>query len=302
MHDERHSHGSDDRSRSARRLAVTLGLVVLYMGAEVVGGLLTNSLALLADAGHMLSDAASLGLALVALRIARRPRTPEKTFGYRRAEILAALVNGAALVAVSVFIVVEAWGRFRSPEDVEGGVMMWIAVGGLVVNLAGMLILSGGRDESLNVRGAWLHVLADALGSVQAIAAGALIWAFGWNIADPIASVLIAALVVWSSWALLRESVNVLMEGTPKHLDGREVELAIAAVKGVVEVHDLHIWTITSGFDSLSAHVRVEADDRGRVMAEIRELVHRRYGIAHSTIQTEEADGCRGCPGRGDGA
>ena len=290
MIDDRNT--TDARNRNIRRISITLGLVVLYAVAEVIGGMVTNSLALLADAGHMLSDAASLGLALFALWIARRPRSADKTFGYHRAEILAALVNGAALVVVAVYIVIEAWSRFHNPEAVDGRTMMWIAVGGLLVNLVGVAVLHGGRDESLNVRGAWLHVVADTLGSVQAIAAGALIWAFGWNIADPVASVLIAVLVAWSSWSLLRDSVNVLMEGTPKHIDAREVREALQSVEGVVEVHDLHLWTITSGFESLSVHARVEGRARTEVLREIRDIAATRFGIEHSTVQLEDADEC----------
>lgn len=290
------SHSHDHRSGNIRRLSITLALVVLYMAAEIVGGILTNSLALLADAGHMLSDAGSLGLALFALWIARRPRSPEKTFGYHRTEILAALLNGATLVAVAIYIVVEAWSRFRSPEEVDGPLMMWIAVGGLFVNLAGLWILHEGRGESLNVRGAWLHVLADTLGSVQAIAAGALIWAFGWNLADPIASVLIALLVAWSSWNLLEESVNVLMEGTPKHIDAREVEEALLGVDGVFGVHDLHIWTITSGFESLSVHARIGEQNRRSILREVRRVLRERFEIGHSTVQLEEEDECENPP------
>jgi len=272
---------------------VTLGLVLAYMCAEAVGGLLTGSLALLADAGHMLSDAASLGLALFALWIAQKPRTPERTFGYYRTEILAALVNGATLVAIAVFIVVEAWERFEGTREVDGWPMMWIAVGGLAVNLVGMAVLHGGKDESLNLRGAWLHVLSDTLGSLQAIVAGVLIWVYGWHWADPAASVLIAGLVTWSSWSLLRDAVNVLMEATPRHLDAGEIQRALAAVPGVREVHDLHVWTITSGFESLSVHVRVAERDRDEALAELRALLRERFGIDHSTIQIEAGDPCR---------
>jgi len=280
------------RDRNLKRLGVTLGLVVIYMAAEVVGGLVSNSLALLADAGHMLSDAASLALALFAIWIAQKPRTPERTFGYHRTEILAALANGAALVAIAIIIVVEALSRFQNPREVDGQTMMWIAVGGLAVNLAGMWILHEGRNDSLNVRGAWLHVLADTLGSVQAIAAGVLIWFFGWNIADPIASILIAVLVAWSAWLLLRESVNVLMEATPKHVDAEEVKRALIGVDGVIEVHDLHIWTITSGFESLSVHAKVEGRDRSAILREILKIVSERFNIDHSTVQLEERDDC----------
>jgi len=291
IREHNHSHTHDGhRTASRKRLTWTLGLVLLYMVAEAVGGWLTNSLALLSDAGHMLSDAGSLGLALFALWIAARPRTSERTFGYHRTEILAALVNGATLVAISVFIVVEAWARFQSPEPVLGKPMMAVAAGGLVVNVASLWILHGGRDASLNVRGAWLHVISDTLGSVQAIAAGALIWAFGWDWADPAASVMIALLVVWSAWELLREAVNVLMESAPRDIDAREIEEAIGAVEGVDAFHDLHVWTITSGFDSLSVHVQASGRDRDAVLADVREVVRQRFGIEHSTVQVETED------------
>jgi len=292
MKHHNHNHHSDARNRNLRRISITLGLVALYMVAEVIGGLFTNSLALLADAGHMLSDTASLGLALFALWIARRPPSADKTFGYHRAEILAALVNGATLSAVAVFIVAEAWSRFRRPEEVDGGTMTWIAVGGLLVNLVSMVVLHGGRDESLNIRGAWLHVVADTLGSLQAIVAGTLIWAFGWNLADPIASVLIAVLVTWSSWTLLRDSVNVLMEATPRHIDADEVRAALLSVDGVEDVHDLHVWTITSGFESLSVHVRIKSRARSEVLCQISDIARTRFGIGHSTVQLEESDEC----------
>lgn len=281
-----------DRAGNRRRLGWVLGLVLAYMVAEAVGGWLTGSLALLADAGHMLSDAASLGLALFALWIAQRPRSPDRTFGYHRTEILAALVNGATLVAVAVLIVVEAVERFQNPRSVDGLTMLWIAVGGLVVNLIGMKVLHGGREASLNLRGAWLHVLSDTLGSLQAIVAGALIWAYGWTWADPVASVLIALLVAGSSWGLLRESVNVLLEAAPRHLDGAELQRAIAGVPGVAEVHDLHVWTITSGFESLSVHVRVDDRDRDEVLGEVQGLLEEGYGLDHCTIQIETGEGC----------
>jgi len=301
-HRHRHSHShrqsqshSPGNERDLKPLAWTLVLVLTYIVAEVVGGLLTNSLALLADAGHMLTDAGSLGLALFAMWVARKPRSGNKTFGYHRTEILAALANGLTLVVVALIIVKEAWERFESPQPVDGGTMMWIAVGGLVVNLAGLRILHAGHaghagegsSESLNLRGAWLHVLADTLGSVQAIGAGALIWAFGWDIADPIASVLIALLVLGSSWPLLRDAVNVLLEGTPPHIDTAEVTEALEDVDGVLSIHDLHVWTITSGFESLSVHARVESRDGDEVLAEIREMLNERFGIEHCTVQIE---------------
>lgn len=283
-----HTHGPPAAGRNRTRLAIVLGLVLLYMGAEVVGGILTNSLALLADAGHMLSDAAALGLALFAIWFARRPATASHTFGYYRTEILAALANGATLVAISIYIFVEAYQRFREPPDVEGGLMMAIAAGGLVINLAGLLILRGGRDESLNVRGAWLHVLTDMLGSIQALVAGGLIWWLGWNWADPVASVLIGLLVVYSSWELLKESVGVLMQKAPGRIDVDELRSSILDLDGVTAICDMHVWTVTSGLESMSAHVTVEDGRVGREMLQqVRDLVHDRFGIDHVTIQLE---------------
>ncbi|HEX7184804.1 MAG TPA: cation diffusion facilitator family transporter [Thermoanaerobaculia bacterium] len=288
-----HHHGRSNGNR--RRLAITLGLAVVYMLAELVGGLLTGSLALLADAGHMLSDSAALALSLFALWIAQRPADPRRTWGYHRIEILAALANGATLAAISVFILLEAWERFRQPSEVDAPLMMAIAAGGLAVNLIALRILSAGRSESLNMRGAWLHVLTDALGSVQAIAAGALIWALGWQWADPAASVLIALLVLYSSWGLLKETVGVLMEGAPRHIDVDEVRNALIGIPGVTEVHDLHVWTITSGMESLSVHVVVE-DEAGYcdMLVRVRSALHDRFGIDHLTIQIEagEMGGC----------
>jgi cobalt-zinc-cadmium efflux system protein len=260
------------------------------MAAEVVGGLLSNSLALLADAGHMLADAGALALALFAQWIAHRPANPARSYGYHRAEILAALANGAALVAIAVFIIVEAWDRFIDPPEVRGGMMLAVACGGLAVNLAGLWLLHEGRTGSLNIRGAWLHVLADTFGSLQTILAGVLILTLGWRLADPIASALIAMLVIWSSWSLLRDSVSVLMESTPPHVDASAVQDAISRLPGVETVHDLHIWSITSGFDSLSAHVRIALGHRQGLLGEIRALLRDRFGITHTTIQLEGED------------
>jgi cobalt-zinc-cadmium efflux system protein len=286
-HSHAHSHSPTGGGSSAR-LAWTLGLILVYMVAEAVGGWLTGSLALLADAGHMLSDAAALGLSMFAMSMARRPRTAKQTYGYHRLEILAALANGATLVAISILVMVEAVHRFGSPEAVNAGGMVWIAAGGLLVNLAALAILHGGRDDNLNMRGVWLHVLTDALGTVQAIVAGALIWGFGWQWADPVASVLISILVIWSAWSLLKEATGVLMESAPAHIDVNEVHDLMSQVSGVLEVHDLHVWTITSGMESLSAHVVVE--DRRfdcDILGEIRVTLHERFGIDHITVQME---------------
>ena len=291
-----HDHGAA-RATSRRRLAWTLALVVLYMAAEVVGSLLTNSLALLADAGHMLSDAGSLALALFALAVAARPATAQRTYGYHRVEILAALAHGATLVAIALFVVVEAVGRLAAPPEVAAPGLVAVAAGGLLVNLVGLALLHGGREASLNVRGAWLHVLTDALGSVQAMVAGGLIWLFGWRWADPVASLAIAVLVAWSAWSLLKEAVAVLMEWAPGHIDVDRVRASLRQVPGVLEVHDLHVWTITSGLDALSCHVIARDRAQPVLLREIRTILRQRFGIDHVTVQVEpeEYEGCRGC-------
>lgn len=291
-HDHHHQHAHHhSRSSSRYRLALTLGLAAIYMVAEIIGGLWTGSLALLADAGHMFSDVASLALSLFAAWVSERPPTSRRTYGFYRTEILAAMVNGATLVAIAVYILFEAYHRFRDPREVIGPAMMAIAVGGLAVNLLGLWLLSAGRDDNLNVRGAWLHVLTDALGSVGAIAAGALIWGFGWQWADPLASVLIAMLVIYSSWRLLAEAVAVLMESAPHGIDVDEVRAAMGAAPGVVDVHDLHVWSITSGLDSLSAHVVIEeGHSHSELLTALRAMLDERFGIDHVTIQIEPVD------------
>ncbi len=293
-----HSHTDHVGEQNARRIAITLGLVSIYMAAEVIGGLLSNSLALLADAGHMLSDAAALTVALVAMRIARRPPTTTHTFGYRRAEILAALANGAALIAIAGYIGYHAIARLSSPPEVHGPLMLAIAAGGLAINLAGLYILHGGRSESLNVRAAWLHVVADALGSVGAIVSGLLITLGGWNWADPIASLLIAALVVYSAWALLKQTTAVLMQAVPKGIDLAAVEHALTDVDGVVASHDLHVWSVTSDRAVLSAHLTVLPEaDRQRVMDEVHRRIRDQFDVHHSTIQIDCPGECAPCGG-----
>ena len=284
-HDRSHAAGrAHDRSRLRLVLLVTLSVAVV----ELIGAVLSDSLALLADAGHMFTDTAALAVALSASYVATLPASPRRTFGYHRTEILAALANGATLVAISVYVMIEAVHRFQHPTKVEAPLMMGIAAGGLLVNLISLRILSGGKSESLNVRGAWLHVLTDALGSVQAIAAGVLIWAFGWSWADPVASILISLLVIYSAWDLLRETLGVLMEGTPGHIDVDEVRGALTGISGVVAVHDLHVWTITSGMESLSVHVVVEDEAMACTMlGRVRKALHDRFGIDHLTVQVE---------------
>lgn len=288
-----HSHGHDHSGHShseanSKRLMLTLCLAAGYMVAEIVGGLISNSLALLADAGHMFSDVASLALSVFAIWISSRPAGSQQTFGYYRAEVLAALVNGAALVAVSFFIVYEAWHRFSDPPEVQGGLMMWIAVGGLIVNVIGLVVLHGGKDDSLNVRGAWLHVMSDTLGSVAAIVAGLLIQNFGWYIADPIISAVISLLVVVSAWRLLSDSVWVLMQAAPASIDVPELSAALVETPGVLEVHDLHVWTITSGMDSVSCHIVSDGTQPyDELLQRVRDVVISRFATDHVTIQIE---------------
>lgn len=291
-HDHRHETGLQAGSQS-QPIAITLVLVVLYMGFEVVGGILSGSLALLADAGHMLSDAGALALTLFAMKVARRGPTAERTYGYYRAEILAALANGATLVAIAIYIFVEAFERFRDPPEVQGPLMLAVACGGLLVNGAGLWLLRRGREGNLNVRGAWLHVLTDALGSIQAIVAGALIWAFAWNWVDPLASVLIGLLVIYSSWSLIAQSVTVLMEGAPGNVKVDDVRAALLNLPNVSSVHDLHVWTITSGFVALSAHVTcAEPAKRDDVLQSAQRVLAERFGIRHSTIQIDRDPSC----------
>ena len=287
---EEHSHAGHSHGAGAgrRALAIVFVLTTAYLVVEVVGGLLTGSLALLADAGHMASDAASLGVALFAVWLADRPATPQRSFGYKRAEILAALFNGVTLVVISVWIFVEAISRLQDPPEILGGWMMAVAVLGLVVNAAGVLILSRSGGESLNVQGAMRHVLADVFGSLGAIVAAGVIVLTGWRYADPLISVLIGVIVLGSSWKLLRDSTNILLEATPQGIDAEEVGKKMVAAVGVEEVHDLHVWTITSGFPALAAHVLVgrqeNCHDRRR---DLEDLLKDEFGITHTTLQVD---------------
>jgi len=283
-----HEHTANARDGIRRALAVVLALTASFTVVEIIGGLLAGSLALLADAGHMLSDNLSLGVALFAAWLAGRPATPEKSFGYRRAEILAALANGVTLVAISIWVFVEAYARFREPTEVLGGPMLAVAALGLLVNAVGAAILYRSGGESLNVAGAMRHVLADALGSVGAMVAAAIIILTGWRYADPLVSVAIGILILGSSWTLLRDSTNILLEATPRGLDAEEVGRKMAAAEGIIEVHDLHIWTITSGFPALSAHVLVGGqEDCHARRRELEELLTQEFDISHTTLQVD---------------
>ncbi|MEI7833752.1 MAG: cation diffusion facilitator family transporter, partial [bacterium] len=262
-HDEHeHEHGNEqNRDGYRRRLMIVLVITSVYFVAEVVGGLLTNSLALLSDAGHMLTDIAAMLVAMFAYLFAQRPANARKSYGYHRLEILAALFNGVALLSISGFIIWEAIIRLRQPPAVGGEGLLIIAIGGLVVNLVAAAVLHRGHEHSLNMRAVFYHVLGDTLGSVAAIAAGVLILLYNWRIADPILAILISILILFSAYSLLREAVDVLLEATPKHIDVEEIRLALMEIKGVTEVHDLHVWTITSGNISLSCHVVLQQCD-----------------------------------------
>jgi len=286
-----HAHARA-REGSVKALRLTLVLTATFTVVEVVGGLVAGSLALLADAAHMLSDNASLGIALFAAWLAWRPAGPSRTFGYRRAEILAALFNGVTLVALSIWIFIEAAERLGDPPEVEAGLMLGIAVTGLVVNLVAARILQRHSAESLNVSAALRHVLADLLGSLGVIVAAVIILTTGWEYADPAVSVLIGVLVLGSSWGILRDSTQILLEGSPPGTDVQEVGRAMAAMAGVTQVHDLHVWTITSGFPALAAHVLVGRDvDCHLKRLELEAMLRDRFGLEHTTLQVDHEHG-----------
>jgi len=283
-----HEH-SPHHHASRRRLAVVLGLTCAYLAIEVAAGILTGSLALLADAGHMLTDVAGLILALAAMKFAERRPSPRRTYGYHRVEILAALTNGIVLLAVAGYILAEAWDRFRTPHPVASVPVLAVAAVGLLVNMAGALLLHRGSQASLNVRGAYNEVLADAVSSVGVIAGAGVITATGWYWVDPLVAVGIALFVLPRTWALLREAVQVLLEGTPREVDIQALRAAMEAVPGVKAVHDLHVWTLTSGVHALSAHaVLREGAAHGQVLSDLRIRVTEGFPIRHVTVQIEE--------------
>ena len=281
-----HDHGA--RSGQRRALASALAITASFTIIEVVGGFLTGSLAVLADAVHMLSDNVSLALALAAVWLAAKPATAERTYGYKRAEVLAALANGVTLVALAIWIFVEAIRRLEDPETLFAGWMLVIALVGLGVNLAAGAILYRAREDSLNVEAAFRHVLADLLGSLGIAVAAVIILATGWLQADAVVSILIGVLVLASSWSILRDATAILLEGAPKGIEVRAVGQRLAGAPGVVEVHDLHIWTITSGFPALSAHVLVgRGEDCHQRRRELERLLGDEFGIAHTTLQVD---------------
>lgn len=274
--------------RPTRRVLLVLGLTASYMVAEAVGGFVSNSLSLLADAGHMLTDVLALSMSFFAFIIAARPASDKATFGYHRAEVLAAMFNGIALLIVSFFIIKEAIERFFAPEVVESELMFAVAFGGLLVNLIGLAILHRDRDGNINLRGAWLHVLSDTLGSVAVLISAILIRVFNLSLVDSIASIAIALLVIYSAFRLLCETISVLMEHVPAHIDPSEVKKEILATADAIQVHDLHIWSITPGKEALSVHVKAKSGaDCDRLLKSVQEMLDEKFGIVHTTIQIE---------------
>lgn len=277
-------------SAGKRRMAVVFAITAGYMMAEVVGALLTGSLALLADAGHMMTDVVGLALALLGIRFAERPATPERTYGYYRVEILAALANAVLLVGVSGYVLYEAYRRLRAPPDVAAGPMLIVAALGLVVNVAGVVLLRGGSRVSLNLKGAYFEVLSDLLASVGVIVAAGIMWITGWYYADALVSVAIGLFILPRTWALVREAVGVLLEGTPRGVDLAKMRDALVRLDGIVDVHDLHVWTLTSGVNVMSVHVVLRDMSRAEaVRGAIRSAVERPFSILHLTVQAESA-------------
>lgn len=286
-HGHAHSHGDAD---AVRRLRIALVLTSVFFLAEVVGGVLSNSLALLADAGHMLTDVAALALSLFVAWFSRRPETDRRTYGYLRWEILAAFINGAALLLLSAWILFEAVLRIRAPEQVSTGLMLIVAVLGLLVNVAAAWTLHPSQGGSMNIRGAYLHVLSDLLGSVGAVAAALVIRYTGWLTADPIVSMFVTLLIVRAAWRLVRESVDVLLESTPAHISLSAVRAQLEAIPGIESVHDLHVWTVTSNHIAMSAHAIVREPERQQHVLEHALDAMRLFGINHVTIQLEKQE------------
>ena len=286
------AHRVPARSESIRRLGLVLALTAGVTAVEAVGGWLAHSLALLADAGHMLADVATLGLVLWVTRMAQQPATPERSYGLVRLEILAALVNGATLIVIAAAIGIEAWRRLHAPTTVHGGVVVGVAALGLVTNLIGVRILHLDHQHSMNQRGAYLHVVSDALGSVGAILAGGIILLSGWTLADPLISVAIGLLILAGAWRLVRESADILLEATPAHIPLGTVHDQLASLPGVSSVHDLHVWTLTSGVIAMSGHLVVrEPADNQRILEAAQDRLAA-LGIQHVTVQMERDATC----------
>ncbi|ANF97147.1 cation diffusion facilitator family transporter [Paenibacillus bovis] len=294
-HSHHHGHGhnhSHAHNANKKALGLAFFLIAAFMIVEVIGGIVTNSLALLSDAGHMFSDAAALGLSFVAMVWGQRQASGTKTYGYKRFEVLAAFLNGIALVVISLYIFWEAFQRFSEPQNIMSSGMLTIAIIGLIVNiLAAYILMKGDTSENLNIRSAFLHVIGDLLGSVGAIVAALLIMFFGWTLADPIASIIVAVLVLISAYRVTRDSVHILMEGTPVHIHTEEITRELAGIPHVQGVHDLHVWSLSSDLPLLSCHLIIDDTANGsQIMKSARELIQQHYGIGHITIQLDTPD------------
>lgn len=289
---EPHSHAGHHHHHAGSSLKIALAITATFLVAEFIGALYTNSLALLADAGHMLTDVAALSLSLFAIRFAGRRATPRMTYGFHRVEILAALVNGVFLVLVALYIFYEAFNRIKTPEVVKADWMLVVAVIGLLSNLTSAWVLFGKHHESLNVRGAFFHVLTDALGSLGAILASIAILVSGYTLADPLISVVVAVLILWSSWIVIRDAVDILLEGTPAHINIVSLREQLCGVNGVGSVHDLHVWTLTSGVLAMSCHIVAENESYNRtdLLARVNGVAKTQFHIDHTTIQIEEGN------------
>jgi len=293
----RHSE-ANQTSRGTRPLKTALAIILVILIAEVIGGILSNSLALLSDAGHMLVDALALGLSLFAMTIARRPATLSKTYGYHRVEIMAALTNGTILVGVSLFIFYEAYQRFLDPPVVKIPIMLLVASIGLVANLAGILLLRKGSHRSLNIRAAFWHIIGDTISSVGVIMAGVIIAFTGWYVVDAIIAFFIGGIILWGAVRIVRQASDILLEAVPRHVQVGEVIETIKSVPGVEEVHDIHIWTITSGIHALSAHLIIEdqmVSGSAEIVTTVNEKLAKHFNITHTTLQLE-CEACESCP------
>jgi cobalt-zinc-cadmium efflux system protein len=294
-----HIHGSHSLiNTNQRRLLVALSITGLMTIVELAGGLISNSLALIGDAGHMFTDTLALGLSLFALNLAKRPASQTKTYGYYRAEILAALINGAILVLVSAYIFYEAYHRFVEPPEVRGGLMLIVAAIGLVANVVGISILRSASRGNLNVKGAFLHMWSDTISSVGVIAAGIIILLTGRTIADPIISIIIGLLILRGAGGLVWESINILLEAVPKHLDVSRINDAVRKIKGVRDIHDVHLWAITSGMYAMSCHLLIEdqmVSNCTQIVDEVNKTLSKEFGISHSTVQLE-CEECENSP------
>ena len=288
-----HNHNDHNRLESQsvnqKRLTLVLAITVTFTVVEVVGGVLSNSLALLSDAGHMIMDSAAILLSLFAVRLSMRPPSDKNTYSLVRIEIVAAFINGITLVGIALYIFYEAFQRIEEPPEIKAGMMLVVALGGMAANIIGAYILHGASHDNLNIKGAYMHILGDLAGSLGAVVGGVIVLTTGWTLADPIVSVLIALLIIRSSMVLLKDSLHVLMEGAPPHLDSREIVEKINSVTGVQAVHDFHIWSLTTGVVLLTAHVGVhERESAIPILEQITRMLEQDYGLHHVTIQVED--------------